>query len=112
MVPGPGGDLGGRAEDDELAHENECGTRLRRPGPQNKVSLCHSCPSWTVSVHYRSSLLTIIDNTWGDMKLARGSARPRSGEKKVVSRMDAVLIMIASAAAAAATTALTISGIF
>ena len=23
MVPGPGGDLGGRAEDDELAHENE-----------------------------------------------------------------------------------------
>lgn len=45
------------------------------------------------------------------MKLTKGAARPRSGEKKIVSRMDAVLIMIASAAAATATTALTVSWI-
>jgi hypothetical protein len=45
------------------------------------------------------------------MKLAKGAARPRSGEKKVVSRVDAVLIMIAAAAAAVATTFLTVSEI-
>ena len=45
------------------------------------------------------------------MKLAKGASRPQPGEKKVVSGMDAVLIMIASAAAAMATTALAVSRI-
>jgi hypothetical protein len=42
---------------------------------------------------------------------ARGADRPTHGSKKVVSRTDAVLLMIASATAAVATTVLTVSRI-
>lgn len=42
---------------------------------------------------------------------ARGADRPTQGSKKVVSRTDAVLLMIASATAAVATTVLTVSRI-
>jgi uncharacterized protein YraI len=43
----------------------------------------------------------------GTMKLTRGSAE--TGQKKVVSRADAIFLMVASAVAALVTTALTVS---
>ncbi|MDQ0075772.1 hypothetical protein [Arthrobacter oryzae] len=45
------------------------------------------------------------------MKLAKDTARPQNDEKKIVSRTDAVFLMIASAAAAVLTTFMSVKGI-
>ncbi|MFF1253538.1 hypothetical protein ACFVYC_13695 [Pseudarthrobacter sp. NPDC058329] len=45
------------------------------------------------------------------MKLARGAVRRTPGSKSIVSRADAMALMIISAVAAVATTAMTVSGI-
>lgn len=45
------------------------------------------------------------------MKLAKETARPQNGSKKIVSRTDAIFLMIASAAAAVMTTFMSIRGI-
>lgn len=67
--------------------------------------------TWQIQVG-SLSIVVINEIRYGEIvKPARDTDRPQSSGKKIVSRTDAILLMIASAAAAVATTALSASGI-